>query len=105
VSRAGLAETLYADARSTSPSEPKAPVTVDGPGVTQLGDELVFEWPQHGVSLAFGHLREGSEGLHGEIVVTSSILGEIHWSRMNLASTPAREGLVKKLEKPLPSAP
>ena len=106
MNQGGLAETLYADAGRSAPrSEPRTPVTVEGPNVTRLGDELIFEWPQYGVGLSFGHLREASEGVHGEIVVTSSVLGEIHWARINLASTPAREGLVKKLEKALPGAP
>jgi len=75
------------------------------PSFERLGDEFLFEWPQHGVILSFAHLREGHDGPHGEILVTSTAVGELHWSRLNLASAPAREGLVKKLEKALPTAP
>ncbi len=75
------------------------------PTFERLGDEFIFEWPQHGVILSFAHLHEGHEGPHGEILVTSIAVGELHWSRLNLASAPAREGLVKKLEKALPTAP
>jgi hypothetical protein len=78
---------------------------VDAPEVQRLGDGLTFTWPAHGISLAFDQLRDGSDGPHGEIVVASAVLGEVHWSRLNLASAPAREGLVRKLEKVLPAGP
>jgi hypothetical protein len=78
---------------------------VDAPDVQGLGDGLTFTWAGHGVSLAFDQLRDHSDGPHGEILVTSTPLGELHWSRLSLASAPAREGLVRKLEKVLPAAP
>lgn len=102
------AEALYPDevvAPAPARSEPRPPVTVAAPTITRVGDELLFEWPQHGVILSFAHLHEGSEGIHGEILITSTAIGELHWARINLASTPAREGLVKKLEKALPATP
>ncbi len=78
---------------------------VDAPEVQRLGDALAFTWPGLGVSLTFDQLRESHEGPLGEIAVSSAILGELHWSRLNLASAPAREGLVRKLEKILPADP
>jgi hypothetical protein len=81
------------------------PVPLDAPHVQRAGDEIAFTWPAQSVTLSFAGLRESSEGVHAELSIVSGVLGEIHWSRLNLASTPAREGLVRKLEHALPGAP
>src|SRR5262249_54149647 len=88
-------------------SDGTAPGTLrlDAPDVQRLADALTFTWSAHGVSLTFDQLRDASEGPHGEILAQSTTLGELHWSRLNLASAPAREGLVRKLEKVLPETP
>jgi AAA domain-containing protein len=80
-------------------------VRLDPPEIQRLGDEIAFSWPGHGVTLSFAQLREGSDGIHGEVSVVSGVLGEVHWGRLNLASTPAREGLVKKLDQVVPGLP
>ncbi len=68
------------------------------------GDDFLFALNNQGIELRFAHLREGTDGLHGEITVRSSVRGEIHWGRLNLSSTPGREGLVKKLADAHPGA-
>lgn len=75
------------------------------PDMRREGDNFSFALPDQGIEVYFSHLREGPDGLHGEITVRSSIRGEIHWGRFNLSSTPSREGLVKKLNDTHPSAP
>jgi hypothetical protein len=72
---------------------------------TRIGDDLLMRWPQHALSLAFSHLREGSDGIQSEVIAHSAIAGELHWGRLNLVSTAAREGLVKKLDRAHPTAP
>jgi hypothetical protein len=78
---------------------------VEAPEIQRVGDEWAATWPAHGATLSFGQLRENSDGIHGEMSVVSGVLGEIHWGRLNLASTSAREGLVRKLEQVQPGVP
>jgi hypothetical protein len=73
--------------------------------VQRAGDEIAFTWPAQALTLSFTGLRESSEGVHAELSVVSGVLGEIHWSRINLSSSPAREQLVRKLAQALPGAP
>ena len=91
----------FAGADGTAPGV----LHVDTPNVERLGDAVVFTWAAHGITITFDQLRESSDGPHGEILVSSAAVGELHWSRLNLASAPAREGLVRKLEKVLPAGP
>ncbi|MBI3109309.1 MAG: AAA family ATPase [Candidatus Rokubacteria bacterium] len=78
---------------------------VEAPEIQRLGDEWAATWPAHGVTLSLGQLRESTDGIHGELSVVSGVLGEIHWGRLNLASTSAREGLVRKLDQAAPGLP
>jgi AAA domain len=78
---------------------------VEAPETQRLGDEWAATWPAHGVTVSFGQFRESSDGIHGEMSVVSGVLGEIHWGRLNLASTSAREGLVRKLDQAAPGLP
>lgn len=57
------------------------------------------------MTISFGQVRENSDGIHGEMSVVSGVMGEIHWGRINLASTSAREGLVRKLDQAAPGLP
>jgi len=78
---------------------------VEAPEIQRLGDEWAATWPAHGVTISFGSVRENSDGIHGEMSVVSGVMGEIHWGRINLASTSAREGLVRKLDQAAPGLP
>src|SRR3989442_13436316 len=64
------------------------------PVLERHGDEFVFRWPD--VTITLSGVREGSEGIHGECAVRRTD-EEIHWARLNLASTPGREAVVKNL--------
>jgi hypothetical protein len=81
------------------------PRRIEAPEIQRIGDEWTATWPAHGVTLAFGQFRENSEGIHGEMSVIVAVLGEIHWGRLNLASTSARESLVRKLDQAAPGLP
>ena len=71
------------------------PTTLE-PTVTAMGDDLCFAWPSLTVEARLSHQRDSGEGLYAELAVQ---LGgtEIHWARLNVASTTAREGVVRKL--------
>lgn len=81
---------LVADAPDWEP-EPS------GPQVVRAGDGFSFSWTRHGIAVRVDQLHEHSDGLSGEITVEASVGGVIHWARFNVASTQARESLVKKL--------
>lgn len=76
----------------------------DGPDETREGDDVTFRWAEHAVEICVSACHEGSEGLHAEITVQAHG-AELHWSRLNLTSTPAREGLRKKLDEAAPAVP
>ena len=66
------------------------------PEHVRQGDEHRIAWSAQGVVLTLTGFREHSEGVAAEIAV--ALRGqEIHWSKLNLASTASREALVKKL--------
>ena len=75
-----------------------APVLAGPPVVRRDGDEFVFTWPEHGVTINVARVRETHAGLEGELLIRSIQLGELHWGRLVLASTSGRETLVKKLQ-------
>lgn len=60
------------------------------------GDEFLVRWDDHRVEFVFNSIREGAEGLHAELAVRHEG-EEILWSRLNLASSRSREGVVKTL--------
>jgi AAA domain len=66
------------------------------PTVERAGDDFVFRWAAYPVELSLNAIRESSDGVHAELTVTHERV-VIHWSRLGLASSPAREGLTKKL--------
>lgn len=102
---------LAAAGGAASPAEPadetepapaaaaqSAPPQVPAPTVERHGDEFILRWTEHGVDLVFTGIRESSDGLHAEL----SILREgeeVHWSRLGLASSRSRDGIVKLLER------
>ncbi len=67
---------------------------VASPDVERHGDDLVFTWSTLTVRIIVDHLHETSGGVEAEITI-----GDLHWSRLNLASTSQREALVRKLSR------
>ena len=96
---------LYGEASTRAPAPPAEAAVPGDFECTRLGDDLVMRWPQHAITLSFSHLREGSDGIQSELLAHSAVAGELHWARLNLVSTSAREGLVKKLDRDHPGAP
>jgi hypothetical protein len=79
---------------------PRVEPPTEGPGeygMSRAGDEVQLAFTQHGVKLAFAALHEGSDGIHAELDVTSSVVGWMYWARLNLSSSNARRGLAKNL--------
>jgi hypothetical protein len=74
------------------------------PGHVHHGDEHVVSWSAHSVTLTVSGLREHSDGVSAEVTV--ALKGqEVHWSKLNLASTASREALVRKLITHAPKIP
>ena len=67
------------------------------PILTALGDGLWVVWPDR-ATLEFARLSEHADSLGAEATVVSTAVGELSWSRLNLASAPSRNGLAKILE-------
>jgi len=66
------------------------------PTIERHGDEFTLSWAVHDLAIVFTQLREVHDGVHGELAIARAGT-ELHWARLNLASTSAREGLIKKL--------
>ncbi len=86
---------LTAAALDKQPREP-LPADPPAPECLHLGDELRFTWPALTVEARLTHHRDGSDGPRAELAVRLGAI-DIHWGQLNLASTPSREGVVKKL--------
>jgi hypothetical protein len=69
--------------------------------IERRGEAVFFLWQDSGVGIALDLLHERSDGIHGEITVQRETgpnqQGHIHWARINLSSTTARDGLRKVL--------
>jgi AAA domain len=65
------------------------------PQLKKIGDSYFVATPE--AALEFSALREHSDGLSAEITATAIVNGACHWSRINLASAVARNGLNKAL--------
>jgi len=61
------------------------------------GDEFLVRWPEHKVACALTAIHENGDGVHAELAVTHDGV-DVHWGRLGLASTQAREGVVRKLD-------
>src|SRR3972149_9891390 len=94
---AEIAEKIFPETTTPKTSQRKILPHVGKPEVKQNGQEYIFTWPQQGVGIGISALREINSGIECEITVESSVLGNQHWSRINLASISAREALSKKL--------
>jgi hypothetical protein len=80
-----------ARARSTPGNDPPA----TGPDLKREGLDLALEWPD-GVRFALAAIRDGREGVRGELTVT--VDGRrLAWGAWSLSSTQARETICKKL--------
>ncbi len=66
--------------------------------VTREGDDFRYTQESLGVEVQVSRVREGGEGIHGELTV--SLNGRsLHWGRASLASLSARKSLTEKLQK------
>lgn len=69
------------------------------PTIEKRGESICFLWG--GLQMSLDYLHERSDGIHGEITVQHETapdrLGHIHWARINLSSTTARDSLKKVL--------
>ena len=81
-----------------SAKDTDVPVIVPPADVTREGDDFRFAWPSFGVAIGFSRLRDAGDGVQSEITITRDA-HPLHWSRLNLASLSAREGLVTKLNR------
>jgi len=66
------------------------------------GDRYTCLWPDQGVGISIENIKEHSEGLHGEITVNAINAGgeregHIHWARLGLSSSSARQSFAKVL--------
>jgi hypothetical protein len=68
------------------------------------GDEFLVSWPEHKVSCALTAIHENGDGVHAELAVSHDGV-DVHWGRLGLASTQAREGVVRKLDSIVRGAP
>ncbi len=93
---AEVAEKIFPETAPKT-SQKKTQSHVGKPEVKRNGDEYIFTWPQQGIGIGISALREINSGIECEITIESSVLGNQHWSRINLASISARETLSKKL--------
>lgn len=63
------------------------------PELVRNGDEFGLVWKEDGVAVTIDQLREGSDGLKGEITVEAIGAGHLIWGNFNLSSTSARATL------------
>jgi AAA domain len=69
---------------------------VSTPTFDRHGDEISLTWAFPPVTMKFTGVRERGDGPRAELVVTHGDQ-EIHWGLLSLASTSARETVIKKL--------
>jgi hypothetical protein len=81
----------------TDPLATPSPNVVSTPTFERHGDEYSMAWSFPAVSMTLTAIREGRDGMRGELVVSHRGL-EIHWGHLALSSTSARETLVRKLQ-------
>src|SRR5947209_6281364 len=76
----------------------RPPIDLLEPALERHGDELTVRWAEHRVDLVFTGIREGSDGLHAELSIRRDG-EEVHWSRLGLASSRTRTGVIKELKE------
>ena len=72
------------------------------PTLKPLGDSLFVVWSAAKLTLAFSRLSEHRDTLTAEVVIVGELEGDIHWARVNLASTQARATLAKAATEAAP---
>jgi hypothetical protein len=85
---------------------PHVPFSSNGlsePQTIREGLDLALVWPD-GVRFALTAIRDGREGVRGELTVTHGDR-RLHWGALPLSSTAARETLRKKLHDRMPGSP
>jgi len=82
----------------TLPREELAPV------IERHGDEFGVRWDQHHVTCLLTAIHENGDGVQAELAVSHAGV-DLHWGRLGLSSTAARESVVRKLREILPDLP
>lgn len=99
----GTREALEALVAAT-PLVTTTPVTPpEEPVLRTLGDDLWVAWPSRGLTMEFSRIVEHRDTLSAEVSVSSETQGEIHWARVNLASTQTRATLARAIEEAAPA--
>lgn len=81
------------------------PVAVDAhPEIAREGEDFRVRWPSCGVEISLARLRDTGDGIQSDLTI-SRHGKSLHWSRLNLASLSAREGLVTKLNRMATAVP
>jgi hypothetical protein len=87
----GVAGALLGSVGAVSAPPPPTPL------FERHGDEFTTRWSEPPVVMTLTSVRESGEGLYAEIFI-HYIEEEIHWARLNLASTSTREAVVRRLD-------
>ena len=72
------------------------------PVLKPLGDSLFVIWKDRAV-LEFARVSEHRDSLSAEVTVSNAAGTELHWARVNLASTQGRNAVVKAVEEAEPT--
>jgi hypothetical protein len=98
-------EALAASAPPFTPAAGTAPEATDGgePELQREGLDLALVW-SNGVRFALTAIRDGRDGVRGELTVTQGAQ-RLSWGSSSLSSTQGREALRKKLEATAPGPP
>jgi hypothetical protein len=77
------------------------------PLIRQAADEVRYDWPEVGITLAFDRLHETDSGaVRGMLTVdnmlTNGSPGHIFWAAVTLTTTSDRKALTQKLDKVAP---
>jgi hypothetical protein len=76
----------------------------DGAQLVREGLDLALVWPAERVRFALAAIRDGRDGVRGELTVTQGAR-RLSWGSFATASTQTREALRKKLEAAAPELP
>jgi hypothetical protein len=79
------------------------PTGVEDPVVKTIGDSIFVVWKARGAVLEFTRLSEHHDALSAEVTVSNANGTELHWARVNLASTQGRAAIVKAVEEAEPT--
>jgi len=78
-----------------------APPPIIAPTFDRHGDDFTITWSEHALNFAFTEVHKNRDGIKAELAI--QLAGsEIHFGALSLASTTAREQLVRKLSEIAP---